>query len=669
MSFTVSVTARTNNGYVAPAGLTLTPPDWSGVVLGGFDMATIEVSGPRDALRDVKNWLLYKVQVLDDSGRIVWDGFINEVELRIGASTVTLGLDRLYNAVRVLYSFSSPDGGSDSAITDWLVDADSINEFARKELLHSAGGEVSKASAESLRANVLAAQKKPVPTMAVGKSEDEGATLYCYGRFHALDWVYYQDDTGYVAHEDSNGRILLGWGMTGANRFGFVGEGKNRLLDFTGWLGDLQDGDYIRISGSASNNLSVTVASANQGTNATYSSAGISFDPNDDIRDTNNGLGFARTYEGLKVSNSSSNDGYYLIGDVVTANHLEMTTAFGAMPIASDSAGPTVRLDLSQSVEVNTALTHEVPSAASVTVRALATKIAQSFTISDGPWDAGEIIISIGKKGAPSVSVTVGIYSNSGGNPGTLLGSGTIAAADVPYDAGWVTCTLSSPVTLSNSTTYWIVIDYSAGGLSTGDYYYVSADTDAGYTSGQAKLYNGSAWVACPTDSDVPFQIWGVIESTAKIAAIVSAASSSLVTGCSIVTASGVLTRRKRDGKSSAWQEIQDLLEQGVSTARRLQAYVDTSGNLIVDVEPLAALSDLIWRDDGVLVYADGAPLPAGVLPHGRWVQIDVLMASGWTADMSGFLCDQATFSIESGEWQLTPKGAPDPYDLGSSQG
>jgi len=668
MSFNVALTARSNVGYAPPAGLTFDVQDFGGVALGGFDMATINVNGPRNALRDAKNWLLYKVQIVDDGGRVLWDGFINEVELRIGGATVTLGVERLYNAVRVLYSFSSPDGGSDTAMTDWLVDADSINEFGRKELLHSAGGEVSQASAESLRANVLAAQKKPIPTMAVGRSDEEGATLYCYGRFRSLEWRYYEDATGYVAHEDNNGRILLGWGMTGSQRFGFVGDGKNRVLDFTGWLGDLQDGDYIRISGSASNNISAMVKSANQGGNNTYSADTISFSPGNDINDSGSGLGFARTYEGLKVTGSPNNDGYYLIGDVVTASHLEITTSFGASPIVSDSAGPTVRLDLAQSVEVDTALTHEIPSGSSVTVRAMAAKVAQSFTISDGPWNAGEIVVSIGKKNTPASGVTVGLYSNSGGNPGTQLASGTIAAADVPYDAGWVTCTLSSPVTLSNSTTYWIVIDY-AGGLSTGDYYYISADTEAGYTSGQAKLYNGSAWVVCPTASDIPFQVWGVIESTAKIAAIVNAAATTFVTGCSIVTASGLLTRRKRDGKSSAWQEIQDLLEQGASTGRRLQAVVDTGGNLIVDVEPLPTLLDLIWRDDGSITYADGALLPKGVLPHGRWVQIDILMASGWTADMSGFLCDQATFSTESGDWQLTPKGAPDPYDLGSSQG
>ena len=120
MSFTVAIASRTNTPFDT-SGLTIEPSEaWTAQALGGFDTATLNVSGTKDAIRRLAGWLLFRVQIIDDRGVVCWEGYVDSLDMRLGGSTVTMSTEWLYNSVRVLYSYSSPDGGSESTMTDWL---------------------------------------------------------------------------------------------------------------------------------------------------------------------------------------------------------------------------------------------------------------------------------------------------------------------------------------------------------------------------------------------------------------------------------------------------------------------------------------------------------------------------------------------------------------------
>jgi hypothetical protein len=115
--FDVVLFDRANSIYSPPPGLRLTPGRMGGIAQGGFDAAEITVDGPGMLLRDVRRWLRYRVQIVGMAG-VVWDGYIDEISLTMGGATVTVTTERMFNAVKVLYSYTADDGGGESGETD-----------------------------------------------------------------------------------------------------------------------------------------------------------------------------------------------------------------------------------------------------------------------------------------------------------------------------------------------------------------------------------------------------------------------------------------------------------------------------------------------------------------------------------------------------------------------
>jgi len=81
--------------------------------------------------------------------------------------------------------------------------------------------------------------------------------------------------------------------------------------------------------------------------------------------------------------------------------------------------------------------------------------------------------------GAPSDDVLVEVRSDSGGSPSsTILGTVTVANADVPGSCSVPVALGTSSVSLSSSVQYWLVVERS-GSLSTTDYFNVGISTSA----------------------------------------------------------------------------------------------------------------------------------------------------------------------------------------------
>lgn len=121
--------------------------------------------------------------------------------------------------------------------------------------------------------------------------------------------------------------------------------------------------------------------------------------------------------------------------------------------------------------------------------------LAQSF-VPTATEKIHSIDLKIAKHSSPTSTLTLYIYSDSSGNPGTDLTSGGQAVSvSVPNDSpsgwenGWTTQVFTpttNPV-LAAGVTYWLVLQTSSTNAS--KYWVATRDTDnASYASGQAKL-------------------------------------------------------------------------------------------------------------------------------------------------------------------------------------
>jgi hypothetical protein len=239
----------------------------------------------------------------------------------------------------------------------------------------------------------------------------------------------------------------------------------------------------------------------------------------------------------------------------------------------------------------------------------------------------------------------------------------------VEEGGAWLSFHFDPPVSLSASTTYWIVFSRS-GSVSATDYYTISGSENAGYANGGNGLYVGTAWVARTTGVDLAFQVWQVIETTTFISNVVTTISNGILTGTDIVNASGTYTKRNRADRVTAKEEIENLLDQGTSANKRILAKIISRSKVVLWQEPTPNVTtDFVLRNDGGLYYPGGQRLEAGLLPIAQWVRIADIPSGDAYASVSPFFVDTIEYDAENATWQITPKGNEDEFDVATMQG
>jgi hypothetical protein len=206
------------------------------------------------------------------------------------------------------------------------------------------------------------------------------------------------------------------------------------------------------------------------------------------------GYGVQAGTGGFILHNSATVDGnVYSNGNILGDNGAEITgSAFAAnsAALASDQSNTTPSTPANSMIFGNANATQDV---------------AQSFQLSTaGRINKVQLYI---KKTANPGNATVRITTNSGGNPsGTTLTSGTLTAAQVTSNFGWVEVVFADNPELTAGTTYWIVIDSASSNAS--NYYTLAANTD--YASGAAKIGRwGTSWSdTTPTGLDGYFSVF-----------------------------------------------------------------------------------------------------------------------------------------------------------------
>lgn|GEM_PF-474195 len=210
--------------------------------IGGPRRATVGVQGEERALWELLEWLRAPVEILDRRKDTVWWGYLDGVELAIGAIRVRVTLDGMANRVAVAYAFVEP--GSETvgtrATTAWVQDDDSLSTYGTREVLAQLSS-ATVAQAETARAALLEMLRYPQPQIevqrallaggkkTVAKTAGGSGKLLLRGWWDTLDWKYYAQNAGKEAHEaDGNGTQDLGrisGNQRAAQSFQLVGSG------------------------------------------------------------------------------------------------------------------------------------------------------------------------------------------------------------------------------------------------------------------------------------------------------------------------------------------------------------------------------------------------------------------------------------------------------------
>lgn len=631
------------NGWgPTPAELALAPAYTRADIRGGPAVAEIEVSGPALALEEALDWLRRPVSVRNDQGMEVWWGFVNEVRLSVGASTYTRTLDALANRVAVAYAAPDADGSSQRQTTAWAEDAPSIARYGVKEYLDSFGTAYT-AQALGRRATLLAQMASPETTPSLSASGESVALLVCVGWLETLAWRMYSRIDGRIEFDGDTGRVQpIGWGIAASNQIGF---GDGAIHDAWGRLGSLDAGMKLVVTGSVANNKSFTVMEGTTEKVEIYTGGAISFEPSDDILDATAGMGAFKADHWLLVGNSVKNSGWHKIG-AAGADHIRTSSSVSGL-IEAEAAGPLIDLYQAQRLPTQETATYEAPGAAtSVTISLTGRVLAQSFVVPT-TLAVAQVAVQVGRVGNPADPFRVQIYSNSGGQPGSVLATGDLAAADVDDAPGWRWVTM--PLTTLAAGTYWLVCTRQ-GALDGANHYMVQLTT-ASY--GACKAWTGSAWIDNPLAECVPFRVWAGEDTASQMRRVVADVGQ-FVAAMDAPAATGIVTNPYRDEDETALDAFYKLLDSGTAAGQRLLAQVTPERVLRVTAETGPGDNLPVWGIDGVLRQAAGGPLPQGWLPVGEWVSAEGLSPAARAAlRVSPVLVEEAEYDWRAGELRV----------------
>ena len=667
MAFSVGITANSGE-TVNTQGLTLRPLGYSAAATGGPTEARVAVGGDWLACLAALEWLAYRVVIRNGNGTAVWSGMVTGVEVQTPGARIGLTLDDMRNRILVDYTYDDAEGVSQAADTGWLQDDVSAARYGVREERVSLA-DAPQAQAEQKRATWLAQVRLPVGSIEPdggrtdGADGVAGATLLCSGLWGTLEWRYFAETAGRVVYDEGEtGEHLLGWGVT-SNLIGFR---NGAIHDLGARLGNLAAGGKVVVAGSGSNNGTLTVEGAGDGEQVVQTSTSTSFEAADDVRDAVVGLSRFQADQMVRVEGSSANNnGFYWV-KTTGAQRIEISS--GVNSIQNAAAGPTITLTQGHSAAVGETVALERPGA-NVTLAALGSKIAQSFAVpsAGGDWAAYEVLVRAKRVGSPADGLQVGLWTDAAGAPGVQLAAATIAGGDMPTSMDWVTANLGIPPTLTGGNTYWIVVERTGSNAPDACYAVgVQTETEAAYADGVLRIWNGSAWAARWEDGDLPFQVWGQVETSKQIERMVQSAGQFLA-GAVVVDASTIWKRQWRDGTRRALAEIEELMEAGAAgTNRQYVATVTPERMAMVRLEPTAQEDDPIYSAlTGTWRLAQGGPWEEGVLPVGRWVQVgDLPLAGMGVAGLSRFFCERADYDVESGRLTPEPRGRRLPWDI-----
>ena len=177
-----------------PGGLMAEVESYRASMFGGPEAATLNVTGPEPGLRWLLSQLRRPVLMSGRQAGPVWWGFVQRVELRLGAILVTVSLDGYRTAIAVQYLRDGQDLGLRSM---FHVEQPAASQYGQIELLGAQ--EVEEPTAARL-AGLLDPYLKVARGVEVSRQPATGARVFCRGWSAALEWRHvprYHENASY----------------------------------------------------------------------------------------------------------------------------------------------------------------------------------------------------------------------------------------------------------------------------------------------------------------------------------------------------------------------------------------------------------------------------------------------------------------------------------------
>jgi len=154
-------------------------------------------------LEKIYDGIGYGVDIVDDSGQVIWNGYVNEIELQIGKVCMWSNLEQFANRVAIRYEDLKPSAAwsKEDGITDFVEDGVLINIYKKKEWIgYLPNGTPDQAlnAAKTWLKDKGEIKKR----LVLGENETIKVNYHLKGWWDSLDWIYYQTDAGFVGHLD-----------------------------------------------------------------------------------------------------------------------------------------------------------------------------------------------------------------------------------------------------------------------------------------------------------------------------------------------------------------------------------------------------------------------------------------------------------------------------------
>jgi hypothetical protein len=174
---------------------------------GGPSEATLTALGSAADLWELTNWLGCPVELIDELGEVRWWGFIFEIQVALGNVSYGLSLATMTNRAAVAYTSKSSKQQTRKT-TAWAQDQTSVDTYGQKEVVLSAGTNLSDAAAATLRDSVIAQTKLPQAEIRVQTSgTPRTATVTCHGWYDVLSWKYFTRSAADGSKEQTTDQI------------------------------------------------------------------------------------------------------------------------------------------------------------------------------------------------------------------------------------------------------------------------------------------------------------------------------------------------------------------------------------------------------------------------------------------------------------------------------
>lgn len=645
MGFSVQVLDRAGDVVYVPEGLTVQPSTWSAEAIGGPRDAEFALSGAPEILMALSAWLGYQIRILS-GGALVWFGQVDALQVVAGGLLREVTLDGVANRVKVIYSVRLPGGAIEASETDWSEDLDSANRYGRREYVHSAPSAITETQALALQARLLASLASPQRRLAIAGNRT-GATLRARGYWQRLNDVYYAQSAGLEEHTDGAERIVpLGLGFSSAF-IGFGGQsGAKDIHQAYGRLFYFADyaGEKIAVAGTAHNDYHHTIAGGTRQEAFSTTSTGISFDPDDDIR--NGDFGTLEVGDMIYITGASvgGNNGAKLV-KTTGASHIEISPGWSGGNIATEAAGASVTVIRGNRIEVEDAVTIERPDGVTVEViAAYGQKVYQTFELAtDVDWTVAAIEVRGRVIGAPADDLSVSIVSDAGGTPGAVLETITMDPADIEDVVDWLRFEFSNTTLIEYGTVYGILIERT-GSMQPDAFYEIELDGDGGYTRGDLYLYDGASYQA--DAGSLHFRILGAQDNALQVRDVAIGAGTEIV-AVVVEDQASIETMQYQTGDETALSIVASLLEQGTAAGGRILAAAQSDLSVRIFEQETATNRLYLWRDGELTLAAGGWP-PEGWLPAGVWIHIDDLLLTGAWSGFSPVFVERATYRVGS---------------------